>query len=143
MPASLSSTGTAVGNERMESKEDLKFRQQSETEISGAGEQISLTNLDVEAGGKAPPPPMGDFPDGGIEAWLVVFGGWCALFCTFGLINCMGVFEQYYLAGPLKQYDASAVSWIPSVLVFLMIFCGSIVSCTLTSEERRRKGERK
>lgn len=22
-----------------------------------------------------------DFPDGGLEAWLVVFGGWCCLFC--------------------------------------------------------------
>lgn len=36
------------------------------------------------------PPGMNpaDFPDGGLDAWLVVFGGWCALFCTFGLINC-------------------------------------------------------
>ena len=26
-------------------------------------------------------------PDGGVTAWLVVLGGWCALFCTFGWIN--------------------------------------------------------
>lgn len=24
-----------------------------------------------------------DFPDGGLEAWLVVFGGFCCLFCKF------------------------------------------------------------
>ena len=28
------------------------------------------------------------FPDGGLEAWLVVFGGFCCLFCSFGWINC-------------------------------------------------------
>ena len=28
------------------------------------------------------------FPDGGVKAWLVVFGGFCCLFCSFGWINC-------------------------------------------------------
>ncbi|KAF4979583.1 hypothetical protein FZEAL_4253 [Fusarium zealandicum] len=67
-----------------------------------------------------------DFPDGGLEAWLVVFGGWCALFCTFGLVNCVGVFQKYYVSGPLKEYDSSAVSWILSVEVFFMVFCGTV-----------------
>ncbi|KPM34231.1 hypothetical protein AK830_g12337, partial [Neonectria ditissima] len=76
----------------------------------------------------APPPGMApaDFPDGGREAWLVVFGGWCALFCTFGLINCVGVFQAYYVRDPLKDYDSSAVSWIMSVQIFFMIFSGSV-----------------
>jgi hypothetical protein len=26
-------------------------------------------------------------PDGGLEAWLVVSGAWCASFCSFGWIN--------------------------------------------------------
>ena len=81
------------------------------------------------------PPPAGpppglrpeDFPDGGAEAWLVVFGGWCALFCTFGLINCVGVFQQYYVQGPLRDYDPSAVSWIMSTQVFAMTFCGGVM----------------
>lgn len=81
----------------------------------------------------APPagPPPGlrpsDFPDGGAEAWLVVFGGWCALFCTFGLVNCVGVFQQYYVQGPLRDYDPSAVSWIMSTQVFAMTFCGGFM----------------
>jgi len=29
-----------------------------------------------------------DFPDGGLQAWLVVVGGFCAVFCGFGWINC-------------------------------------------------------
>ncbi|KAF4989419.1 hypothetical protein FGRMN_9144 [Fusarium graminum] len=75
-----------------------------------------------------PPPGMApaDFPDGGLEAWLVVFGGWCALFCTFGVINCVGVFQKYYVSGPLREYDGSAVSWITSVESFFMVFCSAI-----------------
>jgi hypothetical protein len=29
------------------------------------------------------------FPDGGLEAWTVVLGGFCSLFVSFGWINCM------------------------------------------------------
>ncbi|POR38655.1 Putative transporter MCH4, partial [Tolypocladium paradoxum] len=72
------------------------------------------------------PAAAADFPDGGAEAWLVVAGTWAALFCTFGLINCVGEFEHYYVAGPLKQYSSSSVSWIPSVQVFVMVFCGTV-----------------
>lgn len=28
------------------------------------------------------------FPDGGLQAWLVVSGAFCCLFCSFGWINC-------------------------------------------------------
>lgn len=85
------------------------------------------------AGAGGPPPGMApaDFPDGGLEAWLVVFGGWCGLFCTFGLVNCVGVFQQYYTAGPLADKSSSTVSWIMSVEVFFQVFCGAIVSCIL------------
>jgi len=33
-------------------------------------------------------PNSDDFPDGGFQAWLVVLGGFCAVFCSFGWINC-------------------------------------------------------
>jgi hypothetical protein len=33
-------------------------------------------------------PNPDDFPDGGFEAWLVVLGGFCAVFSSFGWINC-------------------------------------------------------
>ncbi|CEJ92568.1 hypothetical protein VHEMI08213 [[Torrubiella] hemipterigena] len=56
---------------------------------------------------------------------MVVFGGWCALFCTFGLINCVGVFQEYYLEGPLSDYNAS-VSWVSSVQIFCIVFCGVV-----------------
>ncbi|OAA59581.1 major facilitator superfamily transporter [Niveomyces insectorum RCEF 264] len=80
----------------------------------------------------APPggPPPGlrpaDFPDGGLRAWSVVFGGWCGLFCTFGLINCIGVFETYYVNGPLAHYSQGTISWILSLEAFVMSFGGLV-----------------
>ncbi|KAF5022438.1 hypothetical protein F66182_5523 [Fusarium sp. NRRL 66182] len=95
---------------------DLERGQDDEKEKQS---QVSAAGLPSQT---APP----DFPDGGLEAWLVVFGGWCGMFCTFGLINCVGVFQRYYVSGPLSSYGNSSVSWIMSVQVFFMTFCGAI-----------------
>lgn len=64
------------------------------------------------------------FPDGGLEAWLVVLGGWLALFCTFGLVNCFGVFQTHYETNQLAHKSSSDISWIGSVQVCIMFFCG-------------------
>ncbi|MCJ1249423.1 hypothetical protein MMC30_006647 [Trapelia coarctata] len=66
------------------------------------------------------------FPDGGLEAWLVVFGGFCCLFVSFGWINCIGVFQAYYQDTLLSSYKPSTVAWIPSIEVFMMFFLGPI-----------------
>ncbi|CAN8105329.1 unnamed protein product [Discula destructiva] len=75
-----------------------------------------------------PPPGSGfhpsDFPDGGTEAWLVVFGSSCGLFCTFGFVSCIGVFQNYYQTGPLAHYSTSTVSWITATQVWAMVFFG-------------------
>ncbi|KAI0550981.1 monocarboxylate permease-like protein [Xylaria curta] len=69
-----------------------------------------------------PPPGLNpdDFPDGGLEAWLVVVGGSLILFCSFGIINCSGVFVQYYVNGPLSNYSSSDITWITSLQAFLL-----------------------
>lgn len=76
--------------------------------------------IDVNANG---------FPEGGREAWIVLFGTWCVLFCTFGLGNSIGVFQTYYVNHALRQYSSSTISWITSfmqwVLNFLPIVVGS------------------
>ena len=54
----------------------------------GAEMDVEKQQQDVK---KQPTPGMMDpssFPDGGTEAWLVVFGGFCCMFCSFGWINC-------------------------------------------------------
>ena len=113
--------------------------QQSHT-LGDQREPENVVEADLEKTGVHPPPPNAappgmnpaDFPDGGLRAWTVVFGGWCGLFCTFGLINCIGVFVAYYVQGPLRQYSASQISWITSAEVFFMQFSGLVVSTSFS-----------
>ncbi|RDW75500.1 hypothetical protein BP6252_06642 [Coleophoma cylindrospora] len=78
-------------------------------------------------------PNPNDYPDGGFEAWLVVAGGFCAVFCSFGWINCIGVFQNYYEKNQLKDYSSSTVAWIPSTQSFMLFFPGFIAG-RLTDE---------
>ncbi|CAK7216958.1 hypothetical protein SCUCBS95973_002989 [Sporothrix curviconia] len=77
---------------------------------------------------KAPPafqrPPA---PDGGMAAWLVVLGTWCTSFCSFGWLNSIGVFQEYYETTLLKQYSPSTISWITSLQIFFMMGLGPVV----------------
>ncbi|KAF2967510.1 hypothetical protein GQX73_g6069 [Xylaria multiplex] len=61
-----------------------------------------------------------EFPDGGLEAWLVIVGGALILFSSFGIVNCSGVFVQYYATGPLSDYSSSDITWITSLQAFLV-----------------------
>lgn len=88
-------------------------------------------DADIEAAAEKPAgPPMGmnpaDFPDGGFEAWLVVAGAWCALFCSFGWINCIGIFQEYYQHNTLSNLSPSTISWIPSLETFMMFAGGPV-----------------
>ncbi|KAK3303800.1 major facilitator superfamily domain-containing protein [Chaetomium strumarium] len=66
-------------------------------------------------------------PDGGTGAWLAVLGAWCCSFNSFGWMNSVGVFQSYYEFGPLKDYDSSTISWIPSLEIFFLFFLGPAV----------------
>ncbi|KAH6679867.1 riboflavin transporter MCH5 [Plectosphaerella plurivora] len=63
-----------------------------------------------------------DFPEGGRQAWTVLFGTWCVLFCTYGLGNSIGVFQTYYVNEALRQYSSSTISWILSFMQWLLNF---------------------
>ncbi|KAH7078453.1 major facilitator superfamily domain-containing protein [Paraphoma chrysanthemicola] len=67
------------------------------------------------------------FPDGGKNAYLCLLGGFCCLFCSFGWLNCLGVFQNYYQMNQLREYSPSTIAWIPSVQIFVMFFPGPIV----------------
>ncbi|KAF5347922.1 hypothetical protein D9756_010140 [Leucocoprinus leucothites] len=58
-----------------------------------------------------------DFPDGGLQAWLVVFGAMCSCFATFGYVNSWGIFQAYYQETILEDYSPSAIAWIGSIQV--------------------------
>ncbi|OCT47776.1 hypothetical protein CLCR_03725 [Cladophialophora carrionii] len=64
------------------------------------------------------------FPEGGLEAWTVVFGSACGIYVSFGWINCIGVFQDYYQSHQLKEYTAQEIAWIPSLEAFMMFIGG-------------------
>lgn len=64
------------------------------------------------------------YPEGGLKAWLVVFGSWCALFSSMGLMNTIALFQAYILSHQLKGYSEGTVGWVFSIYTFLAFFCG-------------------
>lgn len=107
--------------------------QNRETEANIFPENEVEAHADLENGGleaKQAPVAGGvnpaDFPDGGLEAWLVVLGCWCGLFCSFGWINCIGVFQDYYQRNQLSAYSPSTVAWISSMETFCMFAFGPV-----------------
>src|SRR4051812_19499111 len=48
------------------------------------------------------------------------------VYVSFGWINCIGIFQEYYQLNTLKQYTSSTVSWIPSMELFMMFLGGPI-----------------
>lgn len=65
-----------------------------------------------------------DFPEGGLQAWLVVFGSFCAMLSVFGIINTAAVFESYFSTNQLSEYSASQIGWIFGLYLFIVFFVG-------------------
>ncbi|KAH6666525.1 major facilitator superfamily domain-containing protein [Plectosphaerella plurivora] len=82
---------------------------------------------DVEQGKTPAAYPGSDAPDGGIQAWLVVLGAWCTSFCSFGWLNSIGIFQEFYQNDLLRNYNPSTVSWIPSLQIFFMMGMGPVI----------------
>lgn len=65
-----------------------------------------------------------EFPEGGLQAWLVVFGSFCAMLSVFGLINTAAVFESYLSTNQLSEYSSDEIGWIFSLYLFVVFFVG-------------------
>lgn len=96
-----------VSREALENNTDQQSKELSDAELE-----------DTEKAEKPPPNPWMDpksFPDGGAKAWLTIAGSSACLFVSFGWINCVGVFQEYYQTNQLKDYTASEIAWIPAL----------------------------
>ncbi|KAI0057044.1 MFS general substrate transporter [Artomyces pyxidatus] len=76
---------------------------------------------------RKPAPEVDPLPpaDGGVRAWLTLFGAesrWLTVAATFGYTNAFGVYQDLYT----REHTASAtrVSWIGSTQLFLIIAAG-------------------
>ncbi|KAH8687045.1 major facilitator superfamily domain-containing protein [Ilyonectria robusta] len=103
----------------------------SMTEVDSTHELPELREAeknDLDATGpENPGSAIDEIPDGGATAWLVVFGTWCTSFCSFGWINSVGVFQDYYEHNILKDYSSSTIAWIPSLQIFFIMAMGPVV----------------
>ncbi|KAK7444100.1 hypothetical protein VKT23_015498 [Stygiomarasmius scandens] len=77
--------------------------------------------------------PHDKCPDGGLQAWSVIFGLFLMLFCSFGYLSAWGVFQSYYEnpSNPLLANSSSSdIAWIGSIQTslgyFVPIFTGPI-----------------
>ncbi|GME65167.1 MFS transporter [Neofusicoccum parvum] len=61
-----------------------------------------------------------DYPEGGLQAWLVIVGAWCAMIPSMGLLNTIGVLQAWVAEHQLQNYSESTVGWIFSSYAFFL-----------------------
>jgi hypothetical protein len=64
------------------------------------------------------------YPEGGVKAYLVVFGSWCTFFAPLGIVNALAIFQDYISEDQLSSYGPSQIGWIFSLYAFLTFSCG-------------------
>lgn len=67
----------------------------------------------------------GDFPEGGLRAWLVVLGAFSGSFSVFGIINSTAILLEYFSNHQLQDKSPSQIGWIFGLALFLTFFCGA------------------
>lgn len=75
-----------------------------------------------------------EYPEGGMQAWLVVAGAWCAMIPSMGLLNTIGVIHAWMAEHQLEHYSESTAGWIVSAYAFfLYIGAAQIGQCPFLS----------
>lgn len=74
-----------------------------------------------------------DFPEGGLEAWLVVLGSFLGLIADYGLPNSLGAIEAYVSTNQLANVSTTAVSWVFSIYLFLQYGMGILSGAAFDS----------
>ncbi|KAG8533775.1 uncharacterized protein KY384_001516 [Bacidia gigantensis] len=64
------------------------------------------------------------YPEGGLRAWLVVYGSFSGMTASFGLMNTIGTYQAYLSTHQLSHLDESTIGWIFSIYTFMAFFCG-------------------
>ncbi|OJJ66291.1 hypothetical protein ASPBRDRAFT_666321 [Aspergillus brasiliensis CBS 101740] len=65
------------------------------------------------------------YPEGGLKAWSVVLGAWCAMVPAMGLLNSLGTLQAWTSTHQLKDYSESSVGWIYGAYTFFLFLGGA------------------
>lgn len=66
-----------------------------------------------------------DYPEGGLQAWLVVVGAWCAMIPSMGLLNTLGTLHSWTSEHQLMDYSDSSIGWIFGAYGFFLYVAGA------------------
>ncbi|KAH7110937.1 putative MFS monocarboxylate transporter [Dactylonectria macrodidyma] len=114
-------------------KQDLETRRQPALEDSNMHNQKITNKVALTAGNVLTPaepetPNLQTekdwFPEGGLEAWLVVFGASMGSLAALGITNTIAAFQLYISTHQLSQCSEGSIGWIFSLYTFLAFFCG-------------------
>ena len=64
------------------------------------------------------------YPEGGLHAYLCVFGSFCGLMAALGMMNSIGTYQSYLSTHQLRGVPQSSIGWIFGIYAFLSFFCG-------------------
>jgi MFS family permease len=119
--------GTANSQDDPSTSDETSKRGGSDVENPSAEtlpEQASTLPPDLPTA--APNASPGAVPNGGLQAWLHVFGASMLFFNTWGILNAFGVFQTYYESGELFTKSSSDISWIGAIQSFIVLTVGFV-----------------
>jgi MFS family permease len=121
----MTNTATKTGSLDTESIRDNA--QGSETSFQHEPASEKATPYDQTFSGDttpSTPDDLDDYPEGGLEAWLVVLGCWAAMVPSMGALNFLGSLHAFLSTHQLSSYSPSSVGWIFSTFPFFLYFAG-------------------
>jgi hypothetical protein len=126
-------SNASVKDQPLSDQVDLEKARDSPTRLSDSNAEPPFAIGDEEK--KPVQPHFADpaaFPEGGKQAWLTVAGSFAALFVSFGWVNCVGIFQDYYATNQLKAYSTSTISWISTLQGLGSLYLSYVVSLLTT-----------
>ena len=99
----------------------MSDKQAHDVALSEVGTTPNTANI-------APPDNTEDdsgYPEGGVKAWSVVLGAWCAMIPSMGLLNSLGVLHAWTGNHQLKDYSESSIGWIFGAYGFFLYLAGA------------------
>ncbi|KAL4904121.1 hypothetical protein BDW74DRAFT_185784 [Aspergillus multicolor] len=92
------------------------------SQLDSGAETLEKTPSHIIAAELPPTATAEKYPDGGLQAWLVVLGSWCAMVPSMGLLNTFGVLHAWTSKHQLSTYSESKIGWIFGTYAFFLYF---------------------
>lgn len=75
-----------------------------------------------------------EYPEGGLQAWSVVLGAWCAMVPSMGLLNSLGILQAWTSSHQLKDYSESSIGWIFGAYGFFLFLAGAQIGMSVHAD---------